>query len=149
MNYQVEIREIESVRVAYMTHKGQVTEASALFPAVFRSVGGKINNIPFFIYHEMDAQTLQGIVDVCEPTAEEPDNPAVKTKVVPGVRALVTQHIGPYDTAYLAYQAINQYATANGHKLASPSREIFVKGPNTEENPANFVTMVAVPVQIE
>lgn len=147
MNYQVEIREIEPVRVAYMTHKGQVTEASGLFPAVYESVGGKINSIPFFIYHEMDAQTLQGVVDVCEPTAEEPDNPAVKTKVVPGVQALVTQHIGSYDAVYMAYQAINQYAAANGYKLAAPSREIFVKGPNTEGNPANFVTMVAVSVE--
>lgn len=147
MNYQVEIREIEPVRVAYMIYKGQVTEANALFPAVFQSVDGKINNIPFFIYHEMDAQTMQGIVDVCELTAEESDNSAVKTKVVPGVRALVTQHIGPYDTIYMAYQAINQYAEANGHKLAAPSREIFVKGPNTEEPPANFVTIVAIPVE--
>jgi len=147
INYQVEIREIEPVRVAYMTHKGQVTLASALFPTVFQSVGGEINNIPFFIYHEMDAHTMQGVVDVCEPSAEEPDNPAVKIKVVPGVRALVAQHTGPYDTIYMAYQAINRYAAENGLKLTGPSREIFVKGPNVEENPANFVTIVVVPVE--
>lgn len=149
MSYQVEIREIEPVRVAYMTRKGLVTEASALFPAVFQSVDGKINNIPFFIYHEMDAQTMQGVVDVCEPTAEEPNNPAVKTKVVPGIRALVTRHTGPYNTVYMAYQAINQYAAANSYKIAGPSREIFEKGPNMEENPANFVTVVAVPLASE
>lgn len=146
MDYKVEIKDLELVHVAYMTHRGLVTEASALFPTVFQSVGGKINNIPFFIYHEINAQTLQGVVDVCEPTAEEPDNPAVKTKVVPKTRALVTRHIGPYDTIYMAYQAINQYAQANSYKIAGPSREIFEKGPNMEEHPANFVTMVVVPL---
>lgn len=147
MDYTVEIRELEPVRVAYMTHKGLVFEANALFETVYGSVGGKINNIPFFIYHEMNPETMQGVVDVCEPTVETPDNEVVLTKTVPGVKALVAQHIGSYDTVYMAYQAITKYARENGYTLTGPNREIFVKGPNMEENPANYVTLVAVPFE--
>lgn len=145
MDYQVEIREIESIRVAYMTHKGLVTEAGTLFPAVFESINQNINGLPFYIYHEMNPQTFQGVVDVCEATAAEPNNPEVKTKVVPGVKALVVTHVGPYDTIYMAYMAIQKYAAENGLTLTSHNREVFVKGPNLEENPLNYVTEIVAP----
>jgi len=145
MDYQVEIKEIEAVRVAYMTHKGLVTEASELFSIVFESINHNINGLPFYIYHEMNPQTFQGVVDVCEATAEEPNNPAVKTKILPSIKVLSVKHIGPYDTVYLAYQAIQKYATENGFTLTDSNREIFVKGPNLEENPQKYITEIVVP----
>jgi effector-binding domain-containing protein len=145
MSYMVEIKELAPVRVAYKTHKGLVMEANRLFPAVFRAIR-KTNGTPFFLYHEMDAATKRGVVDVCEATAEESTDPAVKIKEVPGVRALVARHVGPYDTVFMAYQAISKYAVEHGIKLATPSRELFLKGPTTEKNPAKFVTDVVVPI---
>jgi effector-binding domain-containing protein len=85
------------------------------------------------------------IVDICEVTDEEPNDAAVTTKVVPGCKALVAKHVGPYDTIYMAYQAISKYAEQNGLTRTGPNREVFEKGPSQEENPANFVTCVVVP----
>lgn len=140
MSYAVEIKELAPVRVAYMTHRG-VTEANAFYPAVFGAINGRINNTPFFLYHEMNTNTIQGVVDVCEPTAEQPNNPEVKIKEVPSTKALVARHTGPYDTIYMAYKAMTT--------LTGSNREMFVKGPNLESDPANFVTDVVVPLAVE
>lgn len=40
MQYQIEIREIEPVRVAYMKYKGIAAEADRVFPNVFKSIRG-------------------------------------------------------------------------------------------------------------
>ena len=40
MEYQIEIREIEPVRVAYIKFKGFAPEANKVFPNVFKSIRG-------------------------------------------------------------------------------------------------------------
>ncbi len=48
MDYQIEIKDIEPIRIAYMRYKGIVTEANKIFPNVFKSIHGKSNGAPFF-----------------------------------------------------------------------------------------------------
>ena len=47
MEYQIEIREIEPVRVAYIKYKGFAPEANKVFPNVFKSIRGQANGAPF------------------------------------------------------------------------------------------------------
>ena len=47
MNYTVEIKNIEPIRVAYMKYKGIVTEANKVFPNVFKAIRGKSNGANF------------------------------------------------------------------------------------------------------
>lgn len=60
MQYQIEIREIEPVRVAYMKYKGIATEANRVFPNVFKSIRGKVNGALFFSYLSMNTEAKQG-----------------------------------------------------------------------------------------
>ena len=41
MEYQIEVREIEPVRVVFMKYRGIVAKANKVFPNVFKSVRGK------------------------------------------------------------------------------------------------------------
>ena len=50
MEYQIEVREIEPVRVAYIKYKGFAPEANKVFPNVFKSIRGQTNGAPFFSY---------------------------------------------------------------------------------------------------
>ena len=72
MSDQIEIREVEPMRVAYMRYQGKAYEANGVFPEVFKSIRGKTNGAPFFCYYEMDPQTKQGVLELCVPTAETP-----------------------------------------------------------------------------
>ncbi|WP_281350918.1 hypothetical protein [Aminipila butyrica] len=42
MEYQIEIRNIEPIHVAYQHYKGVATEAKKFFPNVFKSIQGGI-----------------------------------------------------------------------------------------------------------
>ena len=63
MDYQMEIRNIEPVRVAFMHYKGITTEANKVFPSVFKSIQGKSNGAPFFCYYVMNPETKMGEMD--------------------------------------------------------------------------------------
>ena len=60
MEYQIEIREIEPVRVAYIKFKGFAPEANKVFPNVFKSIRGQSNGAPFFCYLSMNPETKMG-----------------------------------------------------------------------------------------
>lgn len=72
MNYEIEVRDIEPIRVAYIRYQGIATEANKVFPKVFQSVRGKTNGAPFFSYLFMNPESRIGEMELCVPTAEIP-----------------------------------------------------------------------------
>ena len=50
MNYQIVLKDIEPIHVAYMKYVGVVTEANKVFPHVFKAIMGKTNGAPLFNY---------------------------------------------------------------------------------------------------
>lgn len=149
MEYQVEIREIEPIRVAFMKYKGVVTEANKVFPNVFKSIRGKVDGVPFFNYITMNPETKFGEIELCVPTAMTPSGNGVEVKETPRVRALCVTHKGPYETMFQAYQEIHKYAKQNGVILQSQFREVFIKGPGMilKGNPKKYITEIIFPIE--
>ena len=151
MNYSVEIREIEPVRIAFMRYKGVVTEANKVFPNVFKSIRGKSNGAPLFCYHSMNPETKCGELDLCVPTAEMPVGNGIEVKELPRIKALCVIHNGSYETMQGAYAAIDSYAAEHDIQLQTPFREIFIKGPGmfSKGNPNKYITEIVFPIKEE
>lgn len=149
MNYEIKIKDIESVRVAAMSYNGPVDGASKVFPTVFKSIKGKANGAPFICYHAMDPETKIGEMELCVPTAENPKDNAVMVKEIPRVKAIYLTHIGPYDTLPMAYEAIHNHVQENGLSIQPPWREIFIKGPGMilKGNPNKYITEIQFPLK--
>ena len=149
MNYQIEIRDIEPIRVAYMRYEGVATEANKVFPKVFQSVRGKTNGAPFFNYLSMNPETKMGEIELCVPTAESPVGSGIEVKEMPRIKAVCVTHTGSYETMNSAYMAIDRFAAENGLKLMPPFREVFIKGPRMmiKGNPKKYVTEILFPAQ--
>jgi effector-binding domain-containing protein len=149
MDYQVEIKDIEPVRVAYIRYKGPADKANTVFPNVFKAIKGKSNGVPFFCYYAMDPQTRIGEMELCVPTAETPAAGGVNIKETPRIKALSVMNIGSYETLPHAYGAIDRYAQENNLTLQPPFREVFIKGPGMllKGNPDKYVTEVLFPIQ--
>ena len=49
MKYEIEIRNVEPMRVAYMYYKGLGRDASKVFPNVFKAIRGRPTGHPFFV----------------------------------------------------------------------------------------------------
>lgn len=148
MNDQIEIRDIEPVRVAYMRYHGIASEANALFPHVFKAVRGKANGAPFFSYLSMNPETKIGEIELCVPTAEIPGGNGIEVKEMPRIKAVCVTHTGSYETLNQAYAAINKYADENGIRIRPPFREVYIKGPGMlfKGNPGSYITEILFPI---
>lgn len=149
MNYEIEIRDIEPIRVAAMRYKGIVTEASKVFPNVFKAINGKANGAPFFCYYRVDRETKIGEMELCVPTAESPKCNGVSVKDMPRIKAVCVTHIGSYEIMQYAYEAIDHYAQENNLTLQPPFREVYIKGPGMlmKGNPDKYITEILFPLE--
>lgn len=149
MDYQIETRDIEPIRVAFMRYKGIATEANKVFPNVFKSIRGKTNGAPFFCYYVMNPETKMGEMDLCVPTAETPAVNGIEVKEMPRIKAVCTTHTGSYETLHQAYTAIDQYAAEHNLQLQPPFREVFIKGPGMllKGNPSQYITEILFPLR--
>lgn len=149
MNYEIEVRDIEPARVAYMRFTGSALDASKAFPKVFQSVRGKNNGAPFVSYLSMNASTQIGEMELCVPTSATPTTNGVEVKELPRIKAVCITHTGPYETLGNAYAAIDAYAAENGLTLVRPFREVYIKGPGmlVKGNPEKYVTEILFPIQ--
>ena len=148
MDYQIKIKDIEPIRVAYMKYRGVVTDASKVFPNVFKSVHGKISGSPFFNYKSMNPETKRGDIELCVPTDVEAVGDGIEIKILPRIKAVCVIHVGTYETLYKAYEAIEKYSKENGLEISPPFREIFIKGPGMifKGNPEKYITEVQFPI---
>lgn len=148
MKYDIEVKTVEAVRVAYINYQGDVSKVNKVFPTVFKSIKGKVSGAPFFEYLEMNPNTQVAHVELCVPSEATPSNPNVQIKEFPAYTALCTTHFGGYDSIMYAYEALRNYATENNIILAPQFREIYIKGPGAvlKGNPANYITEIAIPV---
>lgn len=151
MNYQIEIRDIEPIRVAFIKYKGIATEANKVFPNVFKSIQGKANGAPFFCYYIMNQETEIGELDLCVPTAVTPNGNGITVKDMPRIKAVCVTHVGPYKTMAHAYEAIKSYAQENNLILQPPFREVYIKGPGMflKGNPNKYITEILFPIKEE
>jgi effector-binding domain-containing protein len=149
VDYQIEIKNIESVRVAFLHYKGIATKANKFFSNVFRSIQGKSNGAPFLCYYVINPETKMGEMDLCVPTEETPIGNGIEVKEVPSVKAVCTVHIGPYATLPHAYEAISRYAAEHKLQLRPPFREVYVKGPGMflKGNPNQYITEIQFPIR--
>lgn len=149
MNYQVEIKEIEPIKVAYMKYRGIATEANKVFPNVFKAIKGKSNGAPLISYLNIDPQTKMGNLELCVPTNELPIADGIEVKQLPRINALCVTHIGPYKNLDQAYEALDKYALEHQIVLTPPFREVFIKGPGMilKGNPDKYITEIQFPIK--
>ena len=149
MNYQIEIKDIEPIRVAFMRYKGPVTGASKVFPSVFKAIQGKANGAPFFCYYAMDAMTKSGEMELCIPTAETPKGDGVTIKEMPRIKAVCITHVGSYESLRNAYDTIDSYIKEKELTLQFPFREVYIKGPGMiiKGNPNKYITEIQFPLK--
>ncbi len=83
-------------------------------------------------------------MDLCVPTAENPNGNVITIKEIPRVKAVCVTHVGPYNTMQKVYEAIDRFAQKNKLKLKPPFQEVFIKGPNIilKENSDKYITEI-------
>lgn len=101
--------------------------------------------MPFGAYYNMDMSALD--VEAGFPVAKAlPPSGEIKCTTIPGGKYVSTIHRGAYDTVEPAYNALNDWAKANGYELTGVAYEYYLNDP--KEDPSIVAeTEIRLPVK--
>ena len=103
---------------------------------------------PVTLYHDEDFKEQDVDVEVVVPVnVSVPEGERVKGRELPAVTTACVVHEGSYETIGEAYGRVMGWIEDNPYQLAGPPREIYLKGPESGDDPSTYVTEIQVPVE--
>lgn len=107
---------------------------------------------PFTVWHdhdfretEVDAEAAVPIVAAIAPVVIGDER--VKISQLPAAEMACVIHQGSYDDFGLAYTALGEWIEANSYRITGSNREIYLSGPESTSNPAEYITEIQFPVE--
>jgi effector-binding domain-containing protein len=136
----IEIVEIDPVRVIGTRKKGAYHETAELIPKVFEyamSRGLEVTGPPIFLCHELTMEKVEEAVknssadlEVALPVnGEVEDSEDIHTYELPAVKMIRTIHKGPYQKVGEAYERLFAWMAENGKEIKGPYREHYLNDP--------------------
>ena len=148
---EIEIKNIEEKKVAYVSVTGPYDQLPELFGEVVGYVmkeNLQVTEPPYGIYFngpmEVSPEELQYEVGIAFIGNAEGEG-IVNIKEIPAHSAVSTVYKGPYGQAAQVYEALIKYATENGYQIAGPVKEIYINNP-MEVSESELLTEVQFPV---
>ena len=113
--------------------------------AVVEAAGVEIVDAPFGYYPAMPTEvvTVEAGLPVSAPVEASGD---VHPLVLPGGRAVVGVHVGPYDSLEATYTELTSWMAARGLTPAGTMWESYLSDPEAEPDPATWRTRITWPI---
>jgi effector-binding domain-containing protein len=155
MDYNVTIREVVAEQLASVRDTYPMARLPEAMPGEFGRVmaalvaegiqpaGGAVAIYHGWTEDAVDVEigfTIRGVFFPQDPHGR------VKASRIPGGRALSTLHMGPYSGLVAAYEAVQNYAAANGLELAGNMWERYLTDPAVEPDLSKHVTEIYWPI---
>jgi DNA-binding transcriptional MerR regulator len=137
---------VASVRDVIPTY-GDVDQ---LFGEIFAYLGQhRLNPIgpPASIYHDPEFREQDVDVEVVVPVAAPvPEGERVNGRELRGGEMACVFHQGSYETIGGTYGQVMGWVENNDYRITGPPREIYIKGPESGDDPSTYMTEIQVPV---
>ena len=150
----VVIRNLEPTPVLSIRDVVSIQEIGALIADAYAGIvhAGVTPHEPgFALYHDPEFNPTEVDVEMAFPLSEipeqRPQTPAgrvFEARTIPGGRAAVITHTGPYDTISTAYTTLGTWIAENNLTIAGPTQEAYLTAPDDPNGP---VTEIRFPVQ--
>ncbi|WP_028043049.1 MerR family transcriptional regulator [Candidatus Stoquefichus massiliensis] len=149
-DYPIEKKEIQKILVASIRFTGKYSDLDKYVPILYKTVKNNKDGKHFNCY--FDEECVENAdIELCIPIKEYIVDAKIECKILPKIKALHTIHYGGYDTLYLAYRAVFNYANTHHIEILTPIREMYIKSPGMifQGNPDNYITEILLPYEIE
>jgi DNA-binding transcriptional MerR regulator len=149
-NGQIVSKQVPEQLIASVRFKGRYQDVGIHIKKIYRAYGRYVCGAPFSLYHDNEFRDEDADIEICVPVKQSIDNAEVACGVLPGARVLSAIHKGPYETIGDTYKILIDHVNANGLRLLSPSREIYLKGPGLilPRSPKRYITEVQLVTEI-
>lgn len=147
-DYLIEKKEIQKMLVASIRFTGRYSDLDKYVPMLYKTVKNNKDGKHFNCYFDKE-YVENADIELCIPIKQRIIDTNIECKILPRIKALHIIHYGGYDTLYLAYRAVFQYANAHNLEILTPIREIYIKSPGMifKGNPDNYITEIIFPYE--
>jgi effector-binding domain-containing protein len=153
MDYDIEMKELPARAVATIrvtTTPDKLAEVfGEILPRVMAHIQGQgvePAGPAFGIFHVYDPDRVDMEAGFPVPHMIASED-GVEARELPGGRAAVTWHVGPYDSLGGAYRALEAWIGENGYEIAGPPWEVYWTGPAETDDSAQWRTEIGHPIR--
>jgi effector-binding domain-containing protein len=147
------MKNLEPRRAAVVRADVPTEELPAFFGRAFHQVmqavqdqGLTVTGPPFGFYPRMPTETIEVAAGFPVSAEVEPDG-EVSALGLPGGRAIVGVHVGPYDTLAQTYGELAEWAASQELELSGAMWESYLTDPAAEPDPAKWQTEITWPTR--
>lgn len=150
--YDVVLKRVDAARVASLRDTiPDFTHFSRLIGEMFQYLG--MNGVqpagpPRTIYHDPEFKDENIDVEIAVPVSGGfAPSARIAARELPAVEEMASCILqGSYDHIHEAYEAIMRWIEANAYEICGPPSELYLRGPESTQNPAEYVTEIQIPV---
>jgi effector-binding domain-containing protein len=155
-NYDVVLKKINPITVAsardILPGYGDIGRLIGEVFAFLGRRGWQPAGAPFTIWHDHGFKETKVDAELAVPVNDAvagalTGDGKVKISHMPEAQMACVIHKGPYTDFGLAYAALGAWVESNGFRICGPNREIYLAGPESASEPANYVTEIQFPVE--
>lgn len=148
-SFEVEEKNLETMLIAGVRYKGRYDELGEKFGPIMKVAGRYMAGKPMNLYYDECFKEEGADIETAVPVRKGEDSGDVKVHELPGGKAVVLIHKGPYDTLTRSYEKLTNYVKEHGYTVKLPTREIYVKGPGMilKGNPKNYLTEIQMMIE--
>jgi DNA-binding transcriptional MerR regulator len=147
--FDVEKRDLDSLRVAGIRRKGRYAECGDRFGQIARRFGRWIRGKPLMLHYDSEYRENDADFEAGFPVAGGQPTDGIALHDVAGGPGFALLHKGPYDQLGRSYAKILAHIKAHGFEVRLPTREVYIKGPGMifRGHPKNYLTEIQMLVQ--
>jgi len=149
---EVVLKKIPAQAVASVRDTVPISGIGQLFGEVFGYLGRhRVNPAgpPVGVYYDEEFREEEVDIEIAVPVAGPvPAGDRVKPGELPGAEEMACiVHEGGYDTIGGSYGQLMAWVEANGYRMTGPVREVYLRGPESGDDPSIYVTEIQLPVE--
>lgn len=152
--YEVVLKSLPAMQVAALRDTCQTYAGMGpLFEEVFATLGAAQRapgGPPMVVFHDEGFRAENVDVEVLAPLGPGGPLPAgsrVKERQVEPIEVAALLYVGSYENFGAAYEALMRWVEANGYQLSGPTREVYLRGPESGPDSSQYLTEIQFPVQ--
>ena len=150
--YDVQEKVLEPILIGGVRMKGKYGDCGKGFARIGRAMGRYIRGKPLLLYYDREYRENDADFEACMPLGRQPKGVAadgISVREIAGGRCVCLVHKGPYDQLGHSYARIMRYVKEKGYTIASPTREVYLKGPGMifKGNPKNYLTEIQMLIE--
>jgi DNA-binding transcriptional MerR regulator/effector-binding domain-containing protein len=121
--------EIDGQLVFGIRVRGRYAEIGRIIGLLYAKVGRYAAGGPFCLYYTEEYEEEDADYEVCIPARQRVGIEGVDCREMPGGKAAVIVHRGPYSALHKSYALLFDYARSRKKSIIYPLREAYIKGP--------------------